>query len=103
MRLNKKEAKFLADNLTKWAEVTQIEVNDVEVRVYGIYDLSDEMKKFHKEQGWDDYKAGTGSTALYRTNDVKRIYEHSLNKIKSDPEHFANKEALSAVRDKEKD
>ena len=63
MRLNKKEAKFLADNLTKWAEVTAVEVNDVEVRIHGVYELSDELKKLHKQKGWDDYHAGTGSTA----------------------------------------
>ena len=78
MKLTKEEAKFLASALTKWAEVTAIEINDVEIRVHGIYELSPELRK----QLPPDYEAGSGSTALYRKPfDVEKAYNHHTSKI----------------------
>jgi len=60
MKLNKEEQKFIAENITRFDVVTEIEVNDIEVRIYG---------KHH---------GGVGSAAIYRTNDIKAIYSHCL-------------------------
>ena len=60
MKLNKEEQEFIAENITKFDVVTEIEVNDIEVRIYG---------KHH---------GGVGSAAIYRTNDIKAIYSHCL-------------------------
>ena len=64
MKLNKEEQEFIAENITKFDVVTQIEVNDIEVRIHG--------KHF----------GGIGSTAMYRTNDMAKIWKHSTDKIK---------------------
>jgi hypothetical protein len=58
MKLNKEEQEFIAENITKFDVVTEIEVDDIEVRVYG------------------EHHGGVGSTAIYRTNDIKAIYSH---------------------------
>ena len=58
MKLNKEEQEFIAENITRFDVVTEIEVNDIEVRIYG---------KHH---------GGVGSAAIYRTNDIKAIYSH---------------------------
>ena len=59
MKLNKEEQEFIAENITRFDVVTEIEVNDIEVRIYG---------KHH---------GGVGSAAIYRTNDIKAIYAHT--------------------------
>jgi len=58
MKLNKEEQEFIAENITRFDVVTEIEVNDIEVRIYG------------------EHFGGVGSTAIYRTNDIKAIYSH---------------------------
>ena len=58
MKLNKEEQEFIAENITKFDVVTEIEVDDIEVRIYG------------------EHHGGVGSTAIYRTNDIKAIYSH---------------------------
>ena len=58
MKLNKEEQEFIAENITRFDVVTEIEVNDIEVRIYG---------KHH---------GGVGSAAIYRTNDIKAIDSH---------------------------
>ena len=64
IKLTKEEQEFIAENITKFDVVTQIEVNDIEVRIHG--------KHF----------GGVGSTAIYRTNDMAKIWKHSTDKIK---------------------
>ena len=64
MKLNKKEQEFIAENITKFDVVTQIEVNDIEVRIHGTH------------------FGGYGSTAIYRTPDMAKIWKHSTDKIK---------------------
>ena len=64
MRLNKKEQEFVAENITKFDVVTEIEVNDIEVRIHG------------------EHFGGVGSAAIYRTNDIKEIWNHTTDKIK---------------------
>ena len=59
MKLDKKEQEFIAENITRFDVVTEIEVNDIEVRIHG--------KHF----------GGVGSAAIYRTNDIKAIYSHT--------------------------
>jgi len=58
MNLNKEEQEFIAENITRFDVVTEIEVNDIEVRIYG------------------EHFGGVGSAAIYRTNDIKAIYSH---------------------------
>ena len=64
MNLNKEEQEFIAENITRFDVVTGIEVNDIEVRIHG--------KHF----------GGVGSAAIYRTNDMKVIWNHTTDKIK---------------------
>ena len=64
LNLNKKEQEFIAENITRFDVVTEIEVNDIEVRIHG--------KHF----------GGVGSAAIYRTNDMKAIWNHTTDKIK---------------------
>ena len=64
MKLNKKEQEFIAENITRFDVVTGIEVNDIEVRIHG------------------EHFGGIGSTAMYRTNDMAKIWKHSTDKIK---------------------
>ncbi len=59
MKLNKEEQEFIAENITRFDVVTEIEVNDIEVRIYG------------------EHFGGVGSTAIYRTNDIRAIYAHT--------------------------
>jgi len=59
MKLNKEEQEFIAENITKFDVVTGITVDEIEVRIHG--------KHF----------GGIGSTAMYRTNDIKAIYAHT--------------------------
>ena len=59
MRLNKEEQEFIAENITKFDVVTGITVNEIEVRVHG------------------EHFGGVGSSAMYRTNDIKAIYAHT--------------------------
>ena len=59
MKLNKEEQEFIAENITKFDVVTEIEVNDIEVRIYG------------------EHFGGVGSAAIYRTNDIASIYAHT--------------------------
>ena len=64
IKLNKEEQEFIAENITRFDVVTEIEVNDIEVRIHG--------KHF----------GGVGSAAIYRTNDIKAIWNHTTDKIK---------------------
>ena len=64
IKLNKEEQEFIAENITRFDVVTEIEVNDIEVRIHG--------KHF----------GGVGSAAIYRTNDMKKIWNHTTDKIK---------------------
>ena len=63
IKLNKEEQEFIAENITRFDVVTEIEVNDIEVRIHG--------KHF----------GGVGSSAIYRTNDMKAIWNHTTDKI----------------------
>ena len=64
IKLNKEEQEFIAENITKFDVVTEIEINDIEVRIHG--------KHF----------GGVGSAAIYRTRDMSKIWNHTTNKIK---------------------
>jgi len=64
MKLNKEEQEFIAENITRFDVVTKIEVNDIEVRIHG------------------EHFGGVGSAAIYRTNDIKAIWNHTTDKIK---------------------
>ena len=64
MKLNKEEQEFIAENITKFAVVPGITVDEIEGRIHG--------KHF----------GGIGSTAMYRTNDMAKIWKHSTDKIK---------------------
>ena len=64
MKLNKEEQEFIAENITRFDVVTEIEVNDIEVRIHG------------------EHFGGVGSAAIYRTNDIKAIWVHTTDKIK---------------------
>jgi uncharacterized protein with HEPN domain len=64
IRLNKEEQEFIAENITRFDVVTEIEINDIEVRIHG------------------EHFGGVGSAAIYRTNDMKMIWNHTTNKIK---------------------
>jgi len=59
MKLNKEEQEFIQENITKFDVVTGITVDDIEVRIHG------------------EHFGGVGSTAMYRTNDIKAIYSHA--------------------------
>ena len=59
MKLNKEEQEFIKENITKFDIVTGITVNEIEVRIHG------------------EHFGGVGSTAMYRTNDIKAIYAHT--------------------------
>ena len=59
MKLNKEEQQFIAESITKFDVVTGITVNEIEVRIHG------------------EHFGGVGSTAMYRTNDIKAIYAHT--------------------------
>ena len=59
MKLNKEEQEFIAENITKFEVVTGITVNEIEIRIHG------------------QHFGGVGSTAVYRTNDIKAIYAHT--------------------------
>ena len=60
INLNKKEIEFVAENIIRFDEVTEIRINDVEVRILG------------RASG------GTFTAALYRTNDMCEIYKYHL-------------------------
>ena len=64
MKLDKEEQEFIAENITRFDVVTEIEVNDIEVRIHG------------------EHFGGVGSAAIYRTNDIKAIWNHTTDKIK---------------------
>ena len=64
MNLTKEEQQFIAENITRYDVVTDITVDDIEIRIHG---------KAH---------GGTGSTALYRTANVADIYAHGEEKYK---------------------
>ena len=60
MNLNRKEIECVAENIVRFDEVTEIRINDVEVRILG------------RASG------GTFTAALYRTNDMCEIYKYHL-------------------------
>ena len=64
MKLNKEEQQFIAENITRYDVVTNLTVDNIEIRIHG---------KAH---------GGTGSTALYRTANVADIYTHGEEKCK---------------------
>lgn len=68
VKLNKKEQEFIAENVCKFDVVTGITVNEIEVRIHGAT-LNAEGKE-----------TSVQSCALYRTNDIKAIYSHTLGK-----------------------
>ena len=72
MKLNKKEQEFIAEAILKFDVVTGITVNEIEVRVHG------------------EHFGGVGSSAMYRTKDIKAIYAHT---------HAKCVEAEKAVRE----
>ena len=64
MKLNKEEQQFIAENITRYDVVTNLTVDNIEIRIHG---------KAH---------GGSGSTALYRTANVADIYAHGEEKRK---------------------
>ena len=64
MKLNKEEQEFIAENITRFDVVTEIEINDIEVRIHG------------------EHFGGVGSAAIYRTNDMAKVWKHTTDKIK---------------------
>jgi len=64
MKLNKEEQEFIAENITRFVVVTEIEINDIEVRIHG------------------EHFGGVGSAAIYRTNDMAKVWKHTTDKIK---------------------
>lgn len=65
MKLNKEEIEFVSDAMLKYDAIEGITVNDIEVRVHGRY-----LNKEGKE-------TASGSSATYRTNDIRAIYTHT--------------------------
>ena len=66
--LNQKETTWISENISKWAEVTAIKINDIEIRIYGIYDA--------------DHPGGTGSCALYRhPYNVRDAYAYHAKQV----------------------
>ena len=80
IRLTKSEQKFIAENIQKFDVVTGITINMIEVRIHGAT-LNAEGKE-----------TSVQSTAVYRTNDIKAIYAHTLN------ECVEAKKAVEAIR-----
>jgi len=70
MKLNKKEIEFVSDAMLKYDAIEGITVNEIEVRVHGCY-LNDEGKR-----------SAVGSSATYRTKDVRVMYEYHLDKAR---------------------
>ena len=64
MNINKEEQQFIAENITRYDVVTDITVDDIEIRIHG---------KAH---------GGRASTAFYRIADVADIYAHVEEKCK---------------------
>ena len=64
IKLNKEEQEFIAENVTRFDVVTEIEINDIEVRIHG------------------EHFGGVGSAAIYRTNDMAKVWKHTTDKIK---------------------
>ena len=64
MNLTKEEQQFIAENITRYDVVTNLTVDNIEIRIHG---------KAH---------GGSGSTALYRTANVADIYAHGEEKYK---------------------
>ena len=80
MKLDKKEQEFIAENITKFDVVTEITVNEIEIRIHGAT-LNAEGKK-----------TSVQSTAVYRTNDIKAIYAHTYKQA------VEAKKAVDAIR-----
>jgi hypothetical protein len=80
MKLNKEEQEFIAENITKFDVVTEITVNEIEIRIHGAT-LNAEGKK-----------TSVQSTAVYRTNDIKAIYAHTYKQA------VEAKKAVDAIR-----
>ena len=64
MKLNKEEQEFIAENITNFDVVTGITVDEIEVRIHG------------------EHFGGIGSTAMYRTKDMAKVWKHTTDKIK---------------------
>ena len=64
MNLTKAEQQYIAENITRYDVVTNLTVDNIEIRIHG---------KAH---------GGTGSTALYRTANIADIYAHGVEKRK---------------------
>ena len=64
MRLDKKEQEFVAEAILKFDVVTGITVDEIEVRIHG------------------EHFGGIGSTAMYRTKDMAKVWKHTTDKIK---------------------
>ena len=77
MKLNKEEQEFIAENITKFDVVTGITVNEIEVRVHG------------------EHFGGVGSSAMYRTNDIRAIYAHTHAKC------VAAEKAVNEIRNRD--
>ena len=70
MKLNRKEIEFVSEAMLKFDAIDGITVNDIEVRVQGRH-----LNKEGKE-------CAVGSSALYRTTDVRAMYGYHLNGAK---------------------
>lgn len=64
MELTKSEQKFIAENIQKFDVVTGITVDEIEVRIHGSH------------LNIDGLEVAVGSSAIYRTKDIKAIYSH---------------------------
>ena len=76
MRLDKKEQEFVAEAILKFDVVTGITVNEIEVRVHG------------------EHFGGVGSSAMYRTNDIRAIYAYTHAKC------VAAEKAVNEIRNR---
>ena len=85
MKLTKKEQEFIAENITKFDVVTGITVDEIEVRVHGAT-LNAEGKE-----------TSVQSSALYRTKDLKRIWDNTTKNIKEIEANIAAYEARKKV------
>ena len=70
MKLDKEEIEFVSDAMLKYDVIDGITVNDIEVRIHGSY-LNDEGER-----------TASGSSATYRTNDARTMYEYHYNQAR---------------------
>jgi hypothetical protein len=71
MELTKKEQQWIADNICKYDVVTNITVDDVEIRIHG------------------KSRQAVMSCAMYRTTDMHKVWKYTTDKIKANRESYS--------------